>query len=335
MKAARFHRFGEPAEVLAVEELPDPTPDPGEVLVRLTARAIHPSDLMNVRGVYGRPPPLPATPGNDAAGVIEAVGEGVQGFAPGDRVTLLLGATAGKGTWAEFAAVPAATVVPTPPGLGDAQAGALWVNYLSVWVMAVEVLKLGAGDTLLQTAAGSQLGRAMIELARARGFTLINVVRRREQVAELQALGAGHVLCSADEDVPARARELTGGRGVGAAIDPVGGATGAQAIAALSAGGTALLFGALAAEPVPVDPGLLLFRELTVRGFWLTRWLGKTPPERVRAAVGSVLGLVESGAFRPAVDRTFPLAEIGAAVRHAETPGRRGAVVLLDEPAVG
>lgn len=332
MKAVRVHQFGEPADVVRVEELPDPAPGRGEVLVRLTARAIHPSDLMNIRGLYGKPPPLPLTPGNDAAGVIEAVGEGVSGPGVGDRVTLLLGAAAGKGTWAERIAVPAALVVPTPAQLSDAQAGALWVNYLSVWVMAVEVLKLGAGDTLLQTAAGSQLGRAMIELARARGFGLINVVRRREQVDELRALGAAHVLCSADEDVPGRARELTGGRGVTAAIDPVGGRTGALAIASLKNDGTALLFGALAREPVPVDPGLLLFRELTVRGFWLTRWLGKTPPERVRAAVGSVLGLVESGDFTPAVDRTYPLAEVAAAARHAEAPGRRGAVVLLDEP---
>ncbi len=329
MKTVQFSRLGEPAEVLEVTEVPAPTPGEGEVRVTLTARAIHPSDLMNVRGLYGRPPPLPFVPGNDAAGTVDAVGPNVKGFKAGDRVMLLLGATGGKGTWMEQVVVPAQMLVPTPPALSDAQAGALWVNYLSIWVMAVEVLQLPEGGVLLQTAAGSQLGRAMMELARLRKFRLINVVRRREQVAELQALGAENLVCTADENLPARVKELTGGKGVRWAIDAVGGLTGAQVIESLAVGGRCLIFGALEGKAIPLNPGPVLFKEAIIQGFWLTRWLQVTPPERIRPVLEAIIGHAAKGDFKPAIDQSFPLAQVKEAVVRAETPGRQGSVVLV------
>jgi NADPH:quinone reductase len=329
MRIVQFDRFGEPAEVLRLVDAPDAGPAHGEVSVRLTARAIHPSDLANVRGVYGRPPPLPATPGNDAAGVVESVGAGVNSLKPGMRVTLLLGASQGRGTWRERVSVPAQMVVPTPPLLSDAQGGALWVNYLSIVAMVDDVLGLKAGDVLVQTAAGSQLGRAMQEFARLRGLVLVNVVRRAEQADELRAHGASNVVVVPGEDLPARVRELTGGKGAAAAIDAVGGETGAAAVASLQPGGRSLLFGALDGRPVPLDPGPFLFKELSLQGFWLVRWLQRVPPDRVRAAVGAVLAGAEQGHFQPAIDSTYPLADVRSAVLRAETPGRTGAVVLV------
>ena len=329
MKTVQFSRLGEPADVLEVKDVPTPTPGEGEVRVTLTARAIHPSDLMNVRGLYGRPPPLPFVPGNDAAGTVDAVGPGVKGFKAGDRVMLLLGATGGKGTWMEQVVVPAQMLVPTPPALSDAQAGSLWVNYLSIWVMAVEVLQIPEGGLLLQTAAGSQLGRAMMELARLRNFRLINVVRRREQVAELQALGAENLVCTADESLPARVKELTGGKGVRWAIDAVGGLTGAQVVESLSVGGRCLIFGALEGKAIPLNPGPVLFKEAVIQGFWLTRWLQVTPPERVRPVLEAIIAHAAKGDFKPAIDQSFPLAQVKEAVVRAETPGRQGSVVLV------
>ena len=329
MKTVQFSRLGEPADVLEVQDAPTPTPGAGEVRVTLTARAIHPSDLMNVRGQYGRPPPLPFTPGNDAAGTVDAVGPGVVDFRVGQRVMLLLGATGGRGTWMEQVVVPARMLVPTPDALSDAQAGALWVNYLSIWVMAVEVLQVPQDGLLLQTAAGSQLGRAMMELARLRGFKLVNVVRRREQVAELQALGAENVVCTADESLPARVKELTGGKGVRYAIDAVGGTTGAQVVESLAQGGRCLLFGALDGKAIPLDPGPVLFKELVVQGFWLTRWLQVTPPEQLRPVLQAILQHAAKGDFKPALDQSFPLAQVKEAVVRAETPGRHGSVVLV------
>jgi NADPH:quinone reductase len=329
VRIVQFDRFGEPKDVLEVLEAPTPKPGPEEVQVRLTARAIHPSDLQNVRGRYGRPPPLPATPGNDAAGVVTAVGENVSAPAVGTRVALLLGANGGRGTWREEVSVPAQLVVPTPPALSDAQAGALWVNYLSIAAMLDDVLHLKPQDVLIQTAAGSQLGRAMVEFAKVRGLVLVNVVRRAAQAEELRAQGVSNVVVVPGEDLAARVREWTGGKGATAAIDSVGGPAGAEVLAALRPGGTSVLFGALDESPVVVEPGPFLFRELVLQGFWLTRWLQRVAPEKLRAAVGSVLAGAQKGDFRPAVDSTFPLTDVRAAVVRAETPGRTGAVVLL------
>jgi NADPH:quinone reductase-like Zn-dependent oxidoreductase len=331
MRIIRWHRFGEPREVLQVEETAAPQPGPGEVQLHLTARAIHPSDLQNVRGLYGRPPPLPAVPGNDAAGVVLATGPGAQGWAPGDRAILLLGATGGRGTWMDEVVVPAGMLVRAPPELTDAQAGSLWVNYLSVWVMLEEVLRLKAGDVLVQTAAGSQLGLAVMEHAAWRGLVLINVVRRAEQAAELRAAGQPHVAVFPGDDLVTVVRGAAGGRGATAAIDAVGGETGARLLDTLAIGGRVLVFGALdGGRAIAVAPGPFLFRELTLQGFWLTRWLQVSPPERIRQAVGAVLQGVAERRYRPAVDRSYPLDQVRAAVERAETPGRRGAVVLGD-----
>jgi NADPH:quinone reductase len=329
VRLVQFDRFGEPADVLHLVEAPLPEPAPGEVRVRLTSRAIHPSDLQNVRGRYGRPPPLPATPGNDAAGVVEGLGAGVSAPAIGTRVTLLLGANAGRGTWREQVCVPVKLVVPTPAPLSDSQAGALWVNYLSIAAMVDDVLHLKAGDVLIQTAAGSQLGRAMVEFAKVRGLSLINVVRRAAQAEELRATGISQVVVVPGEDLAAQVKAWTEGKGATAAIDSVGGQAGTDVLAALRPGGTSLLFGALDETPVTVDPGPFLFRELSLQGFWLTRWLQRVPPEKVRAAVATIVAGAERGDFRPAVDSTYPLADVRAAVLRAETPGRTGSVVLV------
>ena len=169
----------------------------------------------------------------------------------------------------------------------------------------------------------------MVELARLRGFKLINVVRRREQVAELLALGAGEVICTQDELLPARVKALTGGKGVKHAIDAVGGLTGSQVIECLSIGGTSLIFGALEGKPMTLVPGPILFKELVVRGFWLTRWLQVTPPERIRAVTQAIVEHAAKGDFKPALDRSYPLAQVRDAVIRAETPGRSGSVVLI------
>jgi len=141
--------------------------------------------------------------------------------------------------------------------------------------------------------------------------------------------GASHVVVVPGEDLAAKVRALTSGKGAAAAVDAVGGETGAEALSALQPGGTCLVFGALDGRPVPVEPGPFLFRELVLQGFWLTRWLQHAPAERVRAAVEAVRSGAERGEFRPVIDSSYPLSEVRAAVLRAETPGRTGAVVLV------
>ena len=326
MQSVRFYEFGEPADVLRLEDVSRPEPGPGQVLVRLRARPINPSDLLTVRGLYGSLPALPASPGLEGMGEVAAAGEGVEHLSAGQRV-IPLGA---QGTWQEYVLAPAAQVIPVPEGVSDQTAAQFVVNPLTAWIMTVEELALGPGEWLLQTAAGSTLGRVVLQLARLRGFRTINVVRRREQAEELKALGADEVIATDEEDLAERVREITGRDGVTKAIDAVGGETGGAVVQALGRGGVLLVYGLLSGEPTPVDGGRLIFTSATVRGFWLGEWLRSAAPERQRAVMGEMLRSMAASEIVPPVEAEYPLSEIRAAVEHSERPGRSGKVLLVN-----
>lgn len=325
MQSVRFDEFGNPADVLCVEELPQPEPAANQVLVRLRARPINPSDLLTVRGLYGALPVLPATPGLEGMGEVSAVGEGVTNLRPGQRV-IPLGV---PGTWQEYIVAPSAQLIPVPDSISDQTAAQFVVNPLTAWIMTIEELALKPGEWLLQTAAGSTLGRVVLQIARLRGFKTINVVRRREQVEELKALGADECICTADEDIIERVREITGKAGLTKAIDAVGGETGAAVMNALGRGGVMLVYGLLSMKPMPVDGGRMIFTTSTLRGFWLGEWLRSAPPERQQAITMEMLRSMASNEIVPPVEAEYPLADVLSAVAHAERPGRSGKVLLV------
>ena len=194
MKAIVFERFGEPAEVLRVRDVPMPEPGPGEVRVRMIASPINPSDLLVVRGRYGVLPPLPATPGFEGVGVVDKVGPGLLGWlVQGKRVAVI---NAKGGNWAEYAVIPARQARPVPDDIPDEQVASFFVNPATVLAMVRHVLAVPRGEWLLQSAAGSTLGRMIIKLGRHDGFKTVNVVRRREAIDELKALGGDVVIAS-------------------------------------------------------------------------------------------------------------------------------------------
>src|SRR4051812_8233825 len=173
MKAVVCARWGDPEEVLEVREVPEPVPGPGQVRVRMLASPVNPSDLLMVRGEYGRQPPLPATPGFEGAGVVEA-GHGLLARrVMGRRVAVL---NSGSGNWQEKVVIPARQAVPVPAELSDEQAATFFVNPASALVMTRYVLRVPRGAWLLQTAAGSALGRMVIRLGQRYGFRTLNVV---------------------------------------------------------------------------------------------------------------------------------------------------------------
>ncbi|MGE4031765.1 MAG: zinc-binding dehydrogenase, partial [Thermoleophilia bacterium] len=168
----------------------------------------------------------------------------------------------------------------------------------------------------------------VLQLARARGLRTINVVRRAEQAEELRDLGADEIVVGAD-DLAERVRAITGGAGVPAAIDAVGGETGAAMAASLATHGTMITYGRLSQQPTPLDGGALVFRGTTVRGFWLVHWFHRSSPETVRDTVTAVLGAMADGSITPPVEATYPLEDVREAVAHAERPGRSGKVLLI------
>lgn len=324
MRALRFETVGNPKDVLKLVEVPTPEPRPGEVRLRMKLRPINPSDVLQVKGVYGRRPALPATAGLEGLGVVEALGEGVTGFQVGQRV-VPLGA---QGTWADALVTAAENLVAIPDGLADEAAAQLIVNPLTAWIMAVEDLKLQPGQWLVQTAAGSIVGRSLIQLGRARGFKTLNLVRRPEQVAELQALGADAVLCTEAPDWEQAAQALVGPKGAEAAVDAVGGSLAGQVAMLLRRGATMLIYGALSLDPLKVPGGQMIFRTLTLRGFWLTDWKLSTPKAEQGRVLAELLAAMVRGDLVPPVEAIYPLAEFQAAIQRAETPGRGGKVLL-------
>ena len=325
MRSVRFDRFGEPADVLLVHEAPLPSVGQGEVLVRIRARPINPSDLLTVRGFYGTLPQLPATPGYEGVGVIEAVGPDVTGVQTGQRVIVRT-----PGTWQELLVVKGTNLIPPPDSVSDESAAQFTVNPLSAWIMVTEELALQPGQWLLQTAAGSTLGRIVLQVAKLRHVKTINVVRRRDQAQELRTLGADEVICTDEDDLGQRVMAITGGTGVSAAIDAVGGQVGSDVVRVLTPGGVMLVYGLLSRQPTSIDGGQMVFRTTSVRGFWLAAWLRAAPVAKQQTVIREVMTHMAKGEVVPPVEAKYDLGDVTGAVRHAERPGRRGKVLLVN-----
>jgi NADPH2:quinone reductase len=326
VKRVVFDRFGPPAEVLRLEDdVPAPQPKFGEVLVRILASPVNPSDLMYVAGKYGLKPTLPATPGFEGVGVVEATGGGLLGwFRKGKRVAVINDRV---GNWAEYTITKARQVVPVPDDLSDELAATFFVNPATALAMTQDVLKVPRGAWLLQSAAGGELGKMVIRLGYKFAFRTINVVRRREQVEELKKLGADHVIVESDGPIPEQVRKLVPD-GVRYAIDPVGGETGSQIIASLAHGGRCLLYGSLSDEPVSVHPRYFIGNNLRVEGFWLGEWAKKQRILTMLRLFRRVRSLMREGVLQTQFAATYPLEDVRKAVEHAAAPGKGGKVLL-------
>ncbi len=329
MKAIVFDQFGPPGDVLSVRELPQRDPAPGQVRVRMRLAPMNPSDMMTVRGQYGRLPTLPATPGFEGMGTIDAVGPGflakIRGLRPGKRVAVLHG---DGGSWAEEVVLSARNVVLLPDDLPDDQAAAFFVNPATAIVMVNKVLHVPKGSWLLQTAAGSALGRMMIRLGKHQGFRTLNLIRRPDGAEELKKLGADEVVVTSQSNVDDAVRKITDGEKVPYAIDCVGGAMGLDAVKSLGAGGRLLLYGTLSGEPIPLNPRDLIGGGKRIEGFWLSDWVKQQHPIAMLGLFAQIKSLMKAGVLTTAVEATYSFDRIKEAAAHSERPGRTGKILL-------
>lgn len=329
MKAIVFDRFGAPADVLGVRDVPVPEPSPGTVRVRMMYAPINPSDMMVVRGEYGRLPSLPATPGYEGMGVVDAVGPGflakVRGLRPGRRVAVI---HRDGGSWAEQVVVSSKLVIPLHDAVPDEQAASFFVNPATAIVMLNRVLAVPRGSWLLQTAAGSALGRMIIRLAKSQEIRTINLIRRDDGRDELERAGGDEVLVTSTDDVQKRIRDITQGAMVSYALDCVGGSMGLEAVRALAPRGRLLLYGTLSGEPIPLNPRDLMTGSKRVEGFWLSDWVQQQHPMTMLGLFRQISQSLASGVLATHAEATYTLDQIADAVRHAQRPGRTGKVLL-------
>ena len=326
MRAAVFEKFGEPTEVLSVRDVVEPRPGPGQVRVRMILSPVNPSDLLVVRGRYGVLPSLPATPGFEGVGVVDQAGPGILGrWVMGKRVTVINNT---GGNWAEYAVIPARQARPVPSDIPDDQAAAYFVNPATVLALARHVLKVRKGEWLLQSAAGSTLGRMMIRLGRHDGFKTLNVVRRREAIDELKALGADAVICTEDGPIEDQVRRIVGAEGVRSAIDPVGGETGTALFRSLAPEGRLIVFGSLSEQPLQIESRLMIAGDRRVQGFWLGHYMRQQSIPAALRLFGEITAMMRKKVLTSEIGRVYPLDEITEAARHADTIARHGKVLL-------
>ena len=322
MKSTQFDSIGQPSDVLTVQDIPMPEPGPGQVRIKVAACNINPSDVMFIRGLYGIRPQLPSSAGFEACGTVDACGEGVD-LPTGMRVIFTA-----LGVWQEYVVVEADTLLPTPEGMPDEVACQAFVNPYTAYGMLKES-GLQTGQWLLITAGGSAFGQFVIQLCKQQNIKVIATVRRAEQVDALKALGATEVVNTEEKEWVKQVRMITDRQGVDYVFDAVAGELGGQAVECLAKGGTMLVFGALSLQPLTINSGTLIFRDITIKSFWLTTWFPALSSQDKQRISQEVLGMLAQQQLKTHVEAKYPLEEVVKAVEHADSSGRDGKVILL------
>jgi NADPH:quinone reductase-like Zn-dependent oxidoreductase len=322
----RFHEIGGP-EVLKLEEAPAPQPGPGQVRIKVRAIGLNRAEAMYRSGNYVHAPIFPAQLGYEAAGEIDAIGPGVEGFAVGDRVSVIPAFGFDEyGLYGEQVLAPARATVKHPAGLSWEEAAAVWMQYVTAWGALIDIARLGRGDVVLLPAASSSVGLAAIQIARFVGAIPVALTRRSAKAAELKEAGAEHVIATEEQDLVAEVMRITDGKGARVVFDPVGGPTFAKLAEATAIRGIIFIYGALSTAPTPLPVLAVLGRKLTIRGYQLFEVTGDDA--KLGAAKAFVLDGLAKGAFRPKIARTFPLAQIVEAHRYLESNAQVGKVVV-------
>lgn len=311
-----------PPEELELEDGPDPVAGPGRAVVAVTAAGVNFVDALFVAGTYQIKVPPPFTPGSELAGVVVAIGDDVTGVAVGDRVL----SSMGLGAWASHVVVPASTLTPVPDGLDDAVAAALVQSYCTAWFTLTRRMQVAPGESVLVLGAGGGVGLAAVDVARALGATVIAAASSAEKRADAEAMGATAVIAYEDDDLKARARELSGG-GVDVVIDPVGGRHTEAALRALGPFGRLAVIGFAAGDIPKLPTNQVLLNNRTVVGVDWGAWAMRNGAAQAEL-LHEVLAAVADGRLHPPRPTIRPLAEAGPVLRDLLDRRLRGKAVL-------
>lgn len=326
-RIVRFHQTGGP-EVLRIEEAATSPPGEGEVRIAVKAIGLNRAECLFRQGAYLESPHFPSRIGYEASGTVEAVGAGVTGFKVGDRVSTLPAFSMGKyGVYGESAIVPSHAVSSFPGNLSFEEGASIWAAYLTVYGALVEHGGLRKGHHVLITAASSSVGHSAIQAVRAAGGIAIATTRNPEKGETLRQAGADHVIVTGKEDLAARVRQVTGGRGADLIFDAVAGPSMEILADAAAREATIFVYGALSMKPTVFPLESAMKKGLSLRGFSLYEIV--SVPERLERAKKYIFDGLTSGALWPVIDRIFrPLEEIVEAHRYMESNRQNGKIVV-------
>jgi NADPH:quinone reductase len=319
MKAIQVHNFGGP-EVLELREIPTPKPGPGQALVRVHAAGVNPYDTYMRSGTYAIKPELPYTPGSDAAGTVEAVGEGVKKVKAGDRVYTAKTLT---GAYAEYALTDESQVNLLPAKTSFAQGAGLWVPYGTAYHALHHQAEARASETLLIHGASGGVGLAAVQFARAMGMKVIGTASSQRGAELVKKEGADYVVDHSKPDHGAEIMKITGGRGVDVILEMLANVNLATDLKLHAVGGRTIVIGNRG--EITINPRELMGRRASVRGF--TLWAAtELEVADIHAAIAAGL---ENGTLRPIVGKEIPLKEAARAHQEVLAPGSFGKIVLV------
>jgi mitochondrial enoyl-[acyl-carrier protein] reductase / trans-2-enoyl-CoA reductase len=325
MLRAQYDRRGPvPQDMIAAVEFQAPRLEEGQALVEVVAAPINPSDLLTLTGEYGHLPPLPAIGGREGVGRVAELGADTRVPEVGRLVLLPVGC----GSWSTHVVAEARQLVPLPNDADPQQLAMMTINPPTAALLLSEFVELGPDEWVIQNAANSAVGLYLAQLAGYRGHRTVNVVRRGDAVAAVLKAG-GDVVLVDGEGLANRVAEATGAAEIRLGIDAVGGAATGRLADCLCQSATLVNYGRMSGEPCAVHPDAFVFRDLTMRGFWLASWFRHTPEEQRRAVVGEIAGLISAGKLSAPIHATYDVGEIREAVAAAASGGRSGKILIV------
>jgi trans-2-enoyl-CoA reductase len=323
IKVVVYERHGNPPDVLQIKTEPWPKPAPDEVVVQMRAAPINPADINAVEGKYPARRELPSVPGFEGAGLVVEIGANVSAITKGALVIL----PHNIGTWREAVAVKASELVEVPPGIEPAQAAMLKINPLTAWRLLHDYVDLARGEWLIQNAANSAAGRAVIQIAHELGLKTVNVVRRAELIDELRAEG-GEVVLVNSEKLRDEVKAATGGASIRLGLNAVGGDNALRVANCLAFGGTLVSFGAMSLQPLKIPTGLLIFKDLRFRGIWINHWYDNATMTERMVAFNPLFEMARRGLLKTKVEQSYPIDKVKAGIVHAMQNKRSGKIIL-------
>jgi len=326
-KKVTFNHFGGP-EVLRIEDVEIGEPGKGELRIRVDAVGLNRAEAMYRAGTYFYPPAFPSAGlGYEAAGTVDAVGEGVDSLVPGDAVSTIPAFLMNQyGAYGQQVIMPAAAVVRRADGMDAVTGAAVWMAYTTAYGMLVEFGQIRPGDPVLITAASSSVGLAAIQVANHLGAIPIAATRTGEKKERLRQAGAAHVIVTDEQDIVEEVRALTDGRGATLAVDAIAGAGVHKVVTAVEPGGTLILYGFLDPTDIPMPlPADLRTRRIHWYSFFE---LTMEKPQQLRRAEHFINAGLRSGSLAPVIDRTFDLDDVVQAHRYLESNAQLGKIVL-------
>lgn len=313
MQSIQVTGYGDPASVVKLVEIPNVgPPGPDEIVIDVEAAPIEPSDLYMIAGVYGNLPPLPHILGIQGVGRVSAVGRNVKHVKEGDRTLI----PPFQPSWVERVKTSATWLRPLPEA-DLSQLAMIGINPATAYLIMTEFTQLKHGDWLVQNAANSSVGRAVIAIARARGIKTVNIVRRAELVEEIKALG-GDIVFVDGPDLPERIAAATGNVEIALGLDGVGDTATESLLKSISLYGTVVIWSGMSGKPFTASGIRLLFHGQSIHGFWIFNWFRAPNPEKVTAMYDELLPLIVSGALALPVAGEFTFEQHQAALAVAE-----------------